>query len=71
MALIAPPTNGEIPRKKRILEAPVIASTLFGQPSKSKSNGRLTNNAFCDYCIEGGNLLCCDKCPVALHLKCK
>lgn len=71
LALIAPPSNGEVPRKKRILEAPIVpSSSLFGQPNKSKSNGRLHNNAFCDYCVEGGNLLCCDKCPVAFHLKC-
>lgn len=70
LALIAPPSNGETPRKKRLLDPPIVTSTLFGQPNKSKSNGRLANNAFCDYCFEGGNLLCCDKCPVAFHLKC-
>uniref|UniRef100_A0A6G1SAU6 PHD finger protein 12 n=1 Tax=Aceria tosichella TaxID=561515 RepID=A0A6G1SAU6_9ACAR len=67
LALIAPPSNGET-IKKRKLEAP---TSLFGQPNKSKSNGgKLANNAYCDYCVEGGNLLCCDKCPVAFHLKC-
>lgn len=71
LALIAPPNHGPSPNKRRLVEQPAVPPSIFSRPNKSKSNGKLTNNAFCDYCIEGGNLLCCDKCPVAFHLKCK
>jgi len=32
--------------------------------------GRGENFDDCDVCGEGGNLLCCDGCPLAIHFEC-
>lgn len=32
--------------------------------------GRGHNHDLCDACEEGGNLLCCDRCPSSFHLQC-
>lgn len=32
--------------------------------------GRGHNHDSCDACNEGGNLLCCDRCPSSFHLQC-
>ena len=74
LALVAPPCSDESARKRKISETngkPTVGNglSLFSQASKNKS--KLSNNAFCDYCLEGGDLICCDECPAALHLKCK
>ena len=29
------------------------------------------NHDTCDSCKEGGDRLCCDKCPCAFHLQCQ
>ncbi|KAG9508972.1 Negative elongation factor A, partial [Fragariocoptes setiger] len=69
--LIPPPSSGDAQRRRetRYLGP---SSLIFQQIAEqsTKGNGRVTNHAFCDYCMEGGDLLCCDSCPASFHLRC-
>lgn len=56
--LVAPPTS-EDPSKKA--KRPV---------REYRRPGRTVNHDCCDSCKEGGDLLCCDRCPAAFHLQC-
>lgn len=58
-ALIKPPESGEVsklPGKKH--------HHYYRKP------GRGHNNDTCDACGEGGDLICCDRCPSSFHLGC-
>ncbi|RWS29938.1 hypothetical protein B4U80_06651 [Leptotrombidium deliense] len=74
-ALIAPPSSEDCRRfkgkkyKKNDVRLKSVSS--FSRHSSYRSvSGRTTNHEYCDYCKEGGDLLCCDKCPAAFHLSC-
>ncbi|CAG2104380.1 unnamed protein product, partial [Medioppia subpectinata] len=38
--------------------------------SRQTKTGKTPNHEYCDSCREGGDLLCCDRCPNAFHLQC-
>ncbi|XP_044738088.1 PHD finger protein 12 [Chrysoperla carnea] len=60
-ALLAPPTNEQTPPKngKETSKHP-----YYKRPGKGH------NHDSCDACTEGGDLICCDKCPASFHLQC-
>lgn len=57
-ALIQPPQS-EIPVKR-----------TKKSDKEARKVGRTINHDNCDSCGEGGDLLCCDRCPCAFHLSC-
>lgn len=61
-ALIAPPVSEE-PKGKR--------SEKSGEHPYFKRPGKGHNHDSCDACNEGGELICCDKCPASFHLPCQ
>ena len=57
-ALIQPPQSEESTKRSK-------------KPEKeARKPGRAVNHDNCDSCGEGGDLLCCDRCPCAFHLSC-
>ena len=38
--------------------------------AKKNTPAPIENEAFCAVCINGGELLCCDRCPKVYHLSC-
>lgn len=58
--MIAPPSSDETKEKTKKVEHP-----YFKRP------GRGHNHDSCDSCGEGGDLICCDKCPSSFHLQCQ
>ncbi|XP_052800877.1 PHD finger protein 12-like isoform X2 [Mya arenaria] len=56
--LIAPPVSEDAARKQR------------RGPKEFKKHGKAINHDYCDSCEEGGDLVCCDRCPVSYHLQC-
>lgn len=54
-ALIAPPASEDSKKPKR---------------DRYRRPGRAVNHDSCDSCKEGGDLICCDRCPAAFHLMC-
>lgn len=62
-ALTAPPMS-TVSKKSRCRRP----NTDDGKQSSSKWSS--SNNQFCEFCHEGGDLLCCDQCPASYHLPC-
>lgn len=57
--LVAPPVSEEYARRMR------------RRDREHRRHGRSVNHDCCDSCKEGGDLLCCDRCPAAFHLQCQ
>ena len=59
-------------------ESSVFDKELKGRQQQSQGNRKLaqvagvdyTNEEFCLKCWDGGNIVCCDKCPTSFHDKC-
>eukprot|EP00118_Oscarella_pearsei_P003765 m.15666 g.15666 ORF g.15666 m.15666 type:complete len:366 (+) comp26492_c0_seq3:151-1248(+) len=78
-ALVRPPQNEERPRSKRSSalsssSSSATATTAIihdkGPTPAQRRYGRTSNHDRCDSCSEGGDLICCDRCPAAFHLYC-
>ncbi|KAL2720914.1 PHD finger protein 12 isoform X1 [Vespula squamosa] len=63
-ALIAPPVSEDSKSVKSKKEKEEKKHPYF------KRRGRGHNHDFCDACRDGGELICCDKCPASYHLQC-
>ncbi|KAH8418986.1 hypothetical protein KR222_011383 [Zaprionus bogoriensis] len=59
--LIKPPPNED---EKLVQRSSNTKHPYYRRP------GRGHNHDLCDACEEGGNLLCCDRCPSSFHLQC-
>jgi hypothetical protein len=60
---------------QKLVSPPVSEETLRRQRREEREYhrrpGRAINHDSCDSCKEGGDLLCCDKCPASFHLQCQ
>ncbi|XP_012257492.2 PHD finger protein 12 [Athalia rosae] len=63
-ALIAPPVSEESKTTKNKKDKDDKSHPYFKRP------GRGHNRDSCDACHDGGELICCDKCPASFHLQC-
>ncbi|XP_076661670.1 PHD finger protein 12 isoform X1 [Halictus rubicundus] len=63
-ALIAPPVSEDSKAAKNKKDKEEKKHPYF------KRRGRGHNRDICDACRDGGELICCDKCPASYHLQC-
>ncbi|OAD52476.1 PHD finger protein 12 [Eufriesea mexicana] len=64
-ALIAPPVSEDSKTAKNKKDKEEKKHPYF------KRRGRGHNHDICDACRDGGELICCDKCPASYHLQCQ
>lgn len=62
-SMAGPPlTNGNVDKGKEAKESGASAGTGVKEDDP--------NEDWCAVCVNGGNLLCCDRCPKVFHMKC-
>jgi len=68
-ALIAPPSYEKSTGKKG--KKKIISNRDKGyNKCGSKGSNKSFNHKYCNNCLDGGELLCCENCPAAFHLIC-
>ncbi|XP_008555737.1 PHD finger protein 12 [Microplitis demolitor] len=74
-----PPNDGLMPQIQALIAPPVSEESKLSKSKKDKDEkrhpyfkrpGRGHNRDSCDACQDGGELICCDKCPASFHLQC-
>ncbi|KAK3587148.1 hypothetical protein CHS0354_006790 [Potamilus streckersoni] len=66
-------SGGIMEQIQKLVAPPVSEETIKKQRRNTKEyrrHGRAINHDYCDSCQEGGDLLCCDRCPASFHLQC-
>ncbi|XP_033748220.1 PHD finger protein 12-like [Pecten maximus] len=66
-------SGGLMEQIQKLVSPPVSEEALRRQKRRDREYrrpGRAVNHDCCDSCKEGGDLLCCDRCPAAFHLQC-
>ncbi|XP_043274528.1 PHD finger protein 12 [Venturia canescens] len=75
-----PPNGGLMPQIQALIAPPISDESKCAKMKKEKEAekrhpyfkrpGRGHNRDSCDACRDGGELICCDKCPASFHLQC-
>ncbi|CAD6216420.1 GSCOCG00004578001-RA-CDS [Cotesia congregata] len=74
-----PSNGGLMPQIQALIAPPVSEDSKVSKNKKDKDEkrhpyfkrpGRGHNRDSCDACEDGGELICCDKCPASFHLQC-
>ncbi|XP_006562003.1 PHD finger protein 12 isoform X2 [Apis mellifera] len=74
-----PMVGGLMPQIQALIAPPVSEDSKTAKNKKDKEEkkhpyfkrrGRGHNRDICDACRDGGELICCDKCPASYHLQC-
>lgn len=48
----------------------LIAPPVANESKSQKRGWRKRNNEYCEACKDGGELVCCEKCPISYHPTC-
>ncbi|XP_076750528.1 uncharacterized protein LOC143423238 isoform X2 [Xylocopa sonorina] len=74
-----PMIGGLMPQIQALIAPPISEDSKAAKSKKDKEEkkhpyfkrrGRGHNHDICDACRDGGELICCDKCPASYHLQC-
>ncbi|XP_035211404.1 PHD finger protein 12-like [Stegodyphus dumicola] len=66
-------SGGLMPQIQAIIAPPILEDSAKKKKDRERRYrrpGRTVNHDSCDSCKEGGDLICCDRCPAAFHLTC-